>query len=233
VLPSETSALCSDACRETKSAVVLPQARRDGKKKNGAARFSPVELPFLAGLMVNLIVLTGFRATGKTAVGRHLAQLCGYEFADTDALLVERMGCSVAEAVAQHGWPYFREQERLLLAELALQRNMVLATGGGAILHQQEWQRLRQQGIVIWLRTDVATTLARLRQDERSTDQRPRLLTDDLEAETAALLAEREPLYRAGSDVVIDTAGKTPEDIAGWIHLQMQAKRTESTYQSV
>jgi shikimate kinase len=227
VLPSETSALCSDACRETKSAVVLPQARRDGKKKNEAARFSPVKLPFLAGLMVNLIVLTGFRATGKTAVGRHLAQLCGYEFADTDALLVERMGCSVTEAVAQHGWPYFREQERRLLAELALQRNMVLATGGGAILHQQEWQRLRQQGIVIWLRTDAATTLTRLRHDAHTAEQRPHLLTDDLDAETAALLQEREPLYRAGSDVVIDTENCTPEILATAIHNKIKTTDDE------
>jgi shikimate kinase len=161
-----------------------------------------------------LLVLTGFRATGKTAVGRCLARLCGYDFADTDALLTERIGCSVAEAVARHGWPHFREQERLLLTELAERRNTVLATGGGAILHQQEWQLLRKQALVIWLRTDLAATLARLRQDERSADQRPKLLTDDLEAETAALLQEREPLYRAGSDVVIDTAGKAAEEVA-------------------
>ncbi len=161
-----------------------------------------------------LLVLTGFRATGKTAVGRHLARLCGYDFADTDALLTERMGCSVAESVARHGWPHFREQERLLLTELTELQNTVLATGGGVILHQQEWELLRKQGVVIWLRTDLATTLARLRQDERTADQRPKLLTDDLEMETAALLKEREPLYRAGSDVVIDTAGKTVEEIA-------------------
>lgn len=163
-----------------------------------------------------LLVLTGFRATGKTAVGRHLARLCGYEFADTDALLAERMSCSVAEAVERHGWPYFREQERQLLAELVSRRNTVLATGGGAILHQQEWQLLRKEALVIWLRTDLAATLARLRQDEKTAGQRPRLLgqADDLETETAALLKEREPLYRAGSDLVIDTGGRTAEEVA-------------------
>uniref|UniRef100_UPI004056E16E shikimate kinase n=1 Tax=Candidatus Electronema sp. TaxID=2698783 RepID=UPI004056E16E len=163
----------------------------------------------------SLLVLTGFRATGKTAVGRHLARLCGYDFADTDALLAERMGCSVAEAVERHGWPHFREQERQLLAELVSRRNTVLATGGGAILHQQEWQLLRQQALVIWLRTDLATTLARLWQDEHTAGQRPRLLgqADDLEAETAALLQEREPLYRAGSDLVIETGGRTAEEV--------------------
>ncbi|MGX9728726.1 MAG: shikimate kinase [Candidatus Electronema sp. VV] len=163
-----------------------------------------------------LLVLTGFRATGKTAVGRHLARLCGYDFADTDALLAERMDCSVAEAVERHGWPHFREQERMLLAELASRRNTVLATGGGVILHQHEWKLLRQQALVIWLRTNLATTLARLRQDEHTAGQRPRLLgqADDLEMETNALLKKREPLYRAGSDVVIDTAGRTVEEVA-------------------
>lgn len=162
-----------------------------------------------------LIVLTGFRATGKTAVGRQLAQLCGYEFADTDALLVKRMGCSIAEAVQCHGWPYFREQERQLLAELATWRQTMLATGGGAILHQREWELLRGQALVIWLRTDLATTLARLRQDKNTARLRPRLCqADDLEAETAVLLQEREPLYRAGSDIVIDTAGRTVAELA-------------------
>ncbi|WP_417910538.1 shikimate kinase [Candidatus Electronema sp. PJ] len=164
-----------------------------------------------------LIVLTGFRATGKTAVGRLLAQLCGKEFADTDLLLVERMGCSIAEAVQRHGWPYFREQERQLLTELAMWRNTVLATGGGAILHQQEWTLLRQQALVIWLRTDFITTLARMQQDENSTgQQRPRLNNQavDLETETAMLLKEREPLYQAGADLVIETAEKKAEEVA-------------------
>ncbi|CAK8719363.1 Shikimate kinase [Candidatus Electronema aureum] len=165
-----------------------------------------------------LIVLTGFRATGKTAVGRLLAQLCGYEFADTDAMLIKRMGCSIAEAIAQQGWQYFREQERLLLVELASWRNTVIATGGGAILHQQEWELLRKQAFVIWLRTELASTLARLRQDENTAGQRPALPCQasgqGLEAETAALLAEREPLYQAGSDVVVETAERTAGEVA-------------------
>ncbi|MCW5200640.1 shikimate kinase [Desulfobulbus sp. F4] len=179
--------------------------------------------------MVNAIVLTGFRATGKTAVGRYLARLCGYDFADTDALLVERLGCSIAEVVERHGWPYFREQERLLLAELASRRNAVLATGGGAILHQQEWELLRKQALVVWLRTDLAATLARLRQDERTAGQRPRLHEElaDWEEETAALLKEREPLYRVGSDVVIDTENCTPERLATAIQNKIKTPNDE------
>lgn len=176
-----------------------------------------------------LIVLTGFRATGKTAVGRLLAQLCGYEFADTDAMLIKRMGCSIAEAIARHGWQYFREQERHLLVELTSWRNTVIATGGGAILHQQEWELLRKQAFVIWLRTDLATTLARMRQDENTVEQRPRLSNqgNNLEIETAALLAEREPLYRAGSDVVVETENCTPEMLATAIHNKIKTTNDE------
>jgi shikimate kinase len=171
-----------------------------------------------------LLVLTGFRATGKTAVGRQLAQLCGYEFADTDALLVERMGCSIAEAVQRHGWPYFREQERQLLEELAAWRQTVLATGGGAILHQCEWELLRKQAVVIWLRTDLSTTLARLRLDKNTVGLRPRLCQAiDLKTETAALLIEREPLYQAGSDIVIDTAERTVAELAMLVDEELSA----------
>lgn len=162
-----------------------------------------------------LIVLTGFRATGKTAVGQHLARLSGYDFADTDALFVQRSGCSIAEVVAASGWAYFRKQEQLLLTELASWQKTVLATGGGAILHQREWELLRRQAFVIWLRTDLATTLARLRQDAGNTGQRPCLKgqTDDVERETAAALKEREPLYQAGSDLVIDTDSRTVAEV--------------------
>ena len=90
------------------------------------------------------IVLTGFRATGKTAVGKALARLTGFRFLDTDQELCERMGCSVTEAVRQHGWSYFREQEQTLLAELPCWQETIIATGGGAILHQNEWQELHQ-----------------------------------------------------------------------------------------
>ncbi|WP_417914232.1 shikimate kinase [Candidatus Electronema sp. JM] len=166
--------------------------------------------------MAQLIVLTGFRATGKTAVGRHLARRLGWDFLDTDAELTARMGCSIAELVRQQGWEFFREQERRLLHELAGRRNVVLATGGGAILHQREWEHLRRSAVVVWLRTDLAATLARLRQDEHTAGQRPRLHEEaaDWEEETAALLAEREPLYQVGSDLVIDTAGKRAEELA-------------------
>jgi shikimate kinase len=179
------------------------------------------------------IVLTGFRATGKTAVGQHLAQLCGWDFLDTDAALTRRLGYPIRELIKQQGWAGFREQERLLLLDVAQKENTVIATGGGAILHQQEWKLLRQAALVVWLRTDLANTLARLQQDTNTVGQRPLLNStgDTLERETAFLLVEREPLYRAGSDLVLATTNNSPEQLAQRILQQMlEAERKKESY---
>lgn len=168
------------------------------------------------------IVLTGFRATGKTAVGKTLARLTGFRFLDTDQELCERMGCSIADAVSAHGWPYFRGQERTLLRELPSWQETIIATGGGAILHQDEWEELHRDAFVVWLRTDLATTLARLALDHKTAAQRPSLNKQEGAQnpadEISAILEEREPLYRVGSDLVLDTEGKTPEELAGEIY---------------
>ena len=170
------------------------------------------------------IVLTGFRATGKTAVGKALARLTGFRFLDTDQEICQRMGCSVAEAVRQHGWQHFRGQEQTLLRELPSWQKTIIATGGGAILHNKEWEELHRDTFVVWLRTDFATTLARLALDHKTAAQRPALGIDQQEGgqnpaqEISAILEEREPLYRAGSDLVLETEGKTPEELAGEIY---------------
>ena len=187
--------------------------REKGKKKQAGVSRAPL----------SRIVLTGFRATGKTAVGRHLAALTGFRFLDTDQEITARMGCSIAEAVRQHGWPYFREHERALLRELPLQRKTVIATGGGAVLHRREWQELHDCSFVVWLRTDPAATLSRLCRDTKTASQRPSLADhesgQDSAMEIAALLAEREPLYRTGSDRVMETERRTPEELAEKIYL--------------
>jgi shikimate kinase len=157
-------------------------------------------------------------------VGKALVKLTGFRFLDTDQELCERMGCSIAQAVSQHGWPYFREQEQVLLSELPSREKTIIATGGGAILHQDAWEELRRGAFVVWLRTDFATTLARLALDQKTAEQRPALGITRQEdeynpaKEIAAVLAEREPLYQAGSDLVLDTEGKTPDELAGEIY---------------
>ena len=160
------------------------------------------------------IILTGFRATGKSVVGRRLAGRIDRRFIDTDNELCGQMKCSIAEFVRQRGWPAFRELERELLVDLAQIRNVVIATGGGAILHENEWTALRRNSLTVWLRADAVAIRRRLEQDKASAGQRPSLTGGDSIREIDELLLAREPLYKQGSDVVVDTVNRTPEALA-------------------
>lgn len=180
-------------------------------EKNGAAdRARPAAMP-------ERIILTGFRATGKSAVGAVLAERIGFEFIDTDAELCSLFKSSIADYVRRFGWPAFREKERQLLAELAGRKRVVIATGGGAVLHGNEWRALRRNSRVIWLRADAGTIRRRLRHDRATAGQRPSLTGGDSGDEVEELLRSREPLYRSGSDMNIDTVPLAPEEIVNTI----------------
>ncbi len=171
------------------------------------------------------LVLTGFRATGKSLVGAELARRLGYRFLDTDELLRRRLDADVADYVARHGWQRFRDEERQVLAELAGRRNLVLATGGGAIMHRREWRLLRAHGTVIWLQADPETIVRRMARDRATAGQRPSLTGQDPARETVALLAERTPLYARGSDLAVDTVGRSPAALADHILQRLAGRR--------
>ncbi len=163
------------------------------------------------------VVLTGYRATGKSLVGSQLADLLGYRFIDTDAELVAQIQCSVAEFVREHGWPAFRKLEQELLARLVWMNQVVIATGGGMVLHKKEWQDIRKESLVVWLQADARTIRERLRTDPASHSQRPSLTGGGKLEEVEAVLAEREPRYRLGSDMAIETTDRSPDEIAALI----------------
>nr|WP_321466279.1 shikimate kinase [uncultured Desulfobulbus sp.] len=162
------------------------------------------------------IVLTGFRATGKSTLGRIIAQKLGYGFLDTDTEICRRFGATVAEIVTEHGWDIFRQAEAKLLSELCLVSGMIIATGGGAIEHLAQWQPLREVSYVVWLDADAGTIHSRVSTDPVSTHQRPRLslASPSGKDEIDAMLRYRNPLYAAGSDLRLDTVGHTPEELA-------------------
>ena len=163
--------------------------------------------------MLNRIILIGYRATGKTSVGKGLANRLGFRFIDMDRELEERHGQSIAEMVAAQGWLYFRAQEKALLEELVTGAGLVISTGGGAILHQDIWPRVKASGLVVWLTADRETIHQRLTGDARTASQRPALTASDAWAEIATVLAEREPLYQAGSHLTVDTDTLTVDQI--------------------
>jgi shikimate kinase len=169
------------------------------------------------------ILLTGFRATGKSLVGQQLADRRDMGFIDTDVLLCQQFGCSVTEYVNKNNWDTFRQQENILLQDLSKREGVVIATGGGAIVHEQSWRLLRRQSFCVWLQADGKTILERLGGDVNSEHQRPSLTGQDQRREVQSLLAERMPLYRRGSDVGIATDDHTPEELVNIIEQHLAA----------
>jgi len=159
------------------------------------------------------IILTGYRGTGKSLVGAGLAKQLGCDFIDTDYLLSEQFQCSLANFVRKEGWDAFRQAEKNLLAKLAHANNVVIATGGGAIMHHDAWQDLRKDGWVVWLQAEPGTIRKRLRQDELSESQRPSLTGSSLSGEVEEVLASRHPYYEKGSDLTVDTTNMSPAGI--------------------
>ncbi len=154
------------------------------------------------------IILTGFMGTGKSAVGREVARRLGRTFVDMDELIAEREGRSIPDIFALSGESYFRRLEATLCSELAGCRDLVIATGGGALLPPANRAALGRSGVLICLTATVDDILRRLDGDA----DRPLLATADRRTRIEALLAERTPAYTAIPHQ-IDTTGKTVEQV--------------------
>lgn len=156
-----------------------------------------------------LITLTGFMGSGKTTVGRILADALGCPFLDLDDLIVKKAGKSIPDIFAQDGEPAFRQLEARLLRQTVEkygESTAVLSLGGGAILAPASATLVHEKTVCIYLRATLDTLLFRL---EGESAGRP--LAD---ASLAERLAAREPLYEKTAHVVIDTDGLTPEEVS-------------------
>jgi shikimate kinase len=160
------------------------------------------------------IILTGYRATGKSSIGKILADMLGFGFIDTDETIEKRQGETITEMVGRGGWDLFRRKEENLLLELARSRNKVIASGGGSVMHERAWSKLRQDALVVWLTADIKTICRRLAADGDTEDQRPPLTEMGTMDEIAMVLSQRQSLYEKSSDITIDTEGKKPEEVA-------------------
>ena len=147
------------------------------------------------------IFLVGMMGSGKTTVGRALAQRLHLPFIDTDKILVERTGVPVTTIFEIEGEAGFRRRESAVIAELAHAPDQVVATGGGAVLSADNRALMRSAGRVIYLRARIDQLWERTRHDT----SRPLLATPDPRATLAALLEARDPLYRDVAHIVVDT----------------------------
>jgi shikimate kinase len=172
-------------------------------------------------MQVMNVILTGYRCTGKTAVGGLLAKMSGRLFFDTDELVCRRTGKTIAGIIADEGWMAFRKEEHAVIEEVCRLDGVVIATGGGAILDPANVQCFKKNGWVIWLVASAETIRKRMENDASSRENRPPLSDKTLDEEVRESLAEREPLYRLNADMVVTTDTLDEKEAAAAIFYAM------------
>jgi shikimate kinase len=170
------------------------------------------------------IFLVGMMGSGKTTLGRALAQRLQLEFVDTDKVLVERTGVPIATIFEIEGEQGFRRRETGVLAELAEHPGQVIATGGGAVLAEENRRVMRAHGTVVYLRARLESLWERTRHDST----RPLLATADPRATLAELLEQRDPLYREAAHVTVDTGFQSAATLVTRVVKALDEKRVGS-----
>jgi shikimate kinase len=155
------------------------------------------------------IILTGFMGTGKTEVGKELSRLLNMKLIDVDTEIEKSKNMTINEIFKQFGESRFREIETEMIRKLSEDKNCVISTGGGAVLKQENMDALRENGIVINLMATPETILKRT----SNSDDRPLLQVENPLDRIKELLNFRRPFYEK-ADLMIDTEGKTPLQIA-------------------
>ncbi|MBN2759880.1 MAG: shikimate kinase [Rhodobacteraceae bacterium] len=173
------------------------------------------------------VVLVGMMGAGKTAIGKHVAQVLGVPFRDSDEEIVAAAQMSIAEIFARDGEAFFRDREAEVIARLLHGTPAILSVGGGAFLRAETRQRIHEDGVSVWLRADLDLLWSRV----RTKNTRPLLQNDDPRGTLARLLDDRTPFYEqadlvATADpaysiadmarVVIEQLGTRPDVLEGY-----------------
>ncbi len=175
---------------------------RRGHEKN-AELLSP-----LSGITRN-IYLVGMMGAGKTSIGRLLSKRSRRRFYDSDHVIEERTGVTIPTIFDLEGEQSFRDREEAVIAELARLSNIVLATGGGAVLRENNRQALCSSGIIVYLRGSVEDLWRRTRKDKN----RPLLLTDNPRQKLAEIYSVRDPIYSSVADIIIETGNPSIQSL--------------------
>lgn len=166
------------------------------------------------------IVLTGFMGTGKTAVGRELSRLLSMRLVDIDSEIEAERGMKITDIFRNFGEPYFRDLETGMIRRFSRERNLVISTGGGAVLRDENMAVLRETGVIFCLHADPETILSRT----GGSGDRPLLNVEDPLAKIKELLGFRMPFYEKAG-IMLDTKGKTPLQVAEEIAEIMKCRK--------
>lgn len=156
----------------------------------------------------NNIILIGFMGTGKTTVGKLLAQRIGYRFVDTDQVIEQEVGLSIPEIFLKYGEQHFRQLEKQAIRRILTRSGMVLATGGGAVMDPANFSFLKEKGCVIALDASENTLWERL----KAAKDRPMLFSDNPREKMKSLLEMRRPVYYK-AHFVLPVDGKSPQEV--------------------
>ena len=170
------------------------------------------------------IFLVGMMGAGKTSMGKLLAKRLGKTFYDCDHEIERTTGVKVAVIFEIEGEPGFRAREAKTLAELTRRADIVLATGGGAVLSPENRKLLAGNGVVVYLRAAPTDLWRRTRHDKN----RPLLRTADPLARLEQIYAERDPLYREVADIIVDTGSQSLGSLAHRLEQQLLEHQSNS-----
>jgi len=173
------------------------------------------------------IVLIGYRGSGKSAVGRRLADRLQMKFVDTDLLIEGRHGVLISDIVESYGWDRFRAMEKQIIEEISSHDHLVIASGGGAVLEAENVKVLRRNGLMIWLKADGKTIRNRMGQDPSTFFRRPTLTGKGALEELEEMMAYREPFYKKAAGVEIDTSNLDVEAVVECILAILEERNPE------
>jgi len=160
------------------------------------------------------IALIGYRGSGKTTVGALLAVQLDRPFVDTDALVVEATGRTIAEIFAIEGEQAFRLREQSAVGQAVNRPPAVISVGGGAIAVEESMELLKAKATIVWLTGRAEALWSRMSADPASRLTRPDLTESGGVEEVRLMLATRTPLYERWSDFCVETGGLTPDEVA-------------------
>lgn len=157
------------------------------------------------------IVLIGYRGTGKTSIARILSDTLGRPAVSLDGEIIRKTGLSIPEIVEQFGWDHFRDLETEAVRETISRDGVIVDSGGGVILRDENTRMLRENGFVVLLLADRDTIVKRIAGSaDRPSLSGEKSFTDEVEE----ILRERMPKYLSAADIQIDTGGLSPEGVA-------------------
>lgn len=169
------------------------------------------------------LFLIGMPGSGKSTIGRGLAKLLGRQFIDLDQQIEARCGVAIPVIFEIEGEQGFRKRETQVLSEVAQQPDVVVATGGGAILAPENQAILRDQGMVVYLKATVDELLRRTSRDKN----RPLLATNDPRAKLEQLFQVRGPIYESLADMVVESGSTSVASVVQKIAAKL--KKTEGS----